>query len=406
MPIKSTRPPDEAKREEDSFPIQSFERVSVGQILESAPDAMLLIGEAGVIVYLNALAAELFGYRRNELLGQTVEQLVPPEARTLHRDHRRKYMAHPRRRMMETGLELYGLRKDHTRFPLEISLSPLRTSGGDLVLGAVRDRTKKQKAEAEIRNLNQNLCVKVEELDAANREMQEFTYTTAHDLRAPVRHIQGYAELLIESAGNGLEPSDKRNLDKIAESAKRLGMLIDDLLDFSRIGRASLHPSPVNLPLMIAEIHGVLQAKFANRKVTWKVGDLPAIIADPGMLRMVFTNLLDNALKFTQGRDEATIEIGCIVRDGDRVIFVRDNGVGFEMRYVTKLFHVFQRLHRHEEFEGTGIGLAIVRRIIERHGGRVWAEGVRDAGATFYVSLPEGETTHDKQHPSDLTSGG
>ena len=396
MPIKPSHSADEAKREEDSFPIQGLQRVSVDQILESAPDAMLLIGQAGEVVYLNTHAAELFGYKRDELLGRSVEQLVPPESRILHGDHRRRYMGQPRARMMETGLALYGLRKDQSRFPLEISLSPLRTSGGLLVLGAVRDRTKKQRAEDEIQNLNRNLRAKVQELNATNRELQDLTYTTAHDLRAPVRHIQGYAELLIESVGNSLDKAEKQNLDKIAASAKRLGMLIDNLLDFSRIGRAALGPRPVDLSSMIGEIRKDLQNRFKNRRVAWKIGELPTVSADPGMLKVLFTILLENALKFTRTRGEAIIEIGYTAENGSRAVFVRDNGVGFEMQYVSKLFQVFQRLHRHEEFEGTGIGLATVRRIVERHGGKVWAEGVLDEGATFYISLPEGDTTHDK----------
>ncbi|HUI75911.1 MAG TPA: ATP-binding protein [Candidatus Acidoferrum sp.] len=236
----------------------------------------------------------------------------------------------------------------------------------------------------------------MQELNATNRELQDLTYTTAHDLRAPVRHIQGYAELLIESVGNSLDKAEKQNLDKIAASAKRLGMLIDNLLDFSRIGRAALGPRPVDLSSIIGEIRKDLQNRFKNRRVAWKIGELPTVSADPGMLKVLFTILLENALKFTRTRGEAIIEIGYTAENGSRAVFVRDNGVGFEMQYVAKLFQVFQRLHRHEEFEGTGIGLATVRRIVERHGGKVWAEGVLDEGATFYISLPEGDTTHDK----------
>jgi PAS domain S-box-containing protein len=384
------RPEEERDRAES---IQSLRRLSVDQILESAPDAMLIIGHTGEIVYLNKLAECLFGYERKELLGRCVEVLIPPEARSAHTGHRRGYFQNPRVRMMETGLELYGLRRDNSRFPVEISLSPLETPVGTLVLGAVRDRTRKQKVEAKIQALNRDLEVKVRELDASNRELQEFTYSTAHDLRAPVRHMQGYAELVLRSAESRLDSSEIQNLTRIVSSGRRLGQMIDGLLEFSRIGRTNLNLAQVNLKALLTEIKDDLQKESCGREIFWKIENLHTVMADPGMLRVLFTNLLDNALKFTRTRDRAIIEIGCIHEAGWRTVFVRDNGVGFEMEYVAKLFEVFQRLHRHEEFEGTGIGLAAVRRIAERHGGKVRAEGVPGKGATFYVSFPEGDST-------------
>jgi len=351
---------------------------------------MLIIGPTGEIAYVNSLAARMFGYERSQLLGRSIEILVPPEVRGVHTGHRGNYFEQPRARMMETGLELYGLRKDGSRFPVEISLSPLHTSAGTLVLGAVRDRTSKQKAESEIRALNADLQAKVRELDATNRELQEFTYTTAHDLRAPVRHMQGYAELLRQSAASRLDDSELRQLDKISASAKRLGLLIDNLLDFSRLNRVALRPQPLNLPKLIAELQAELSAKNPSRRITWKNSGLPPQIkADPAAFRILFTNLLDNAVKFTRSREEAVIEVGCSAEKGAATIFVRDNGVGFDARFCEKLFQLFQRMHRHDEFEGNGIGLAAVRRIAERHGGKVWAESEPGKGATFYVSIPQ-----------------
>lgn len=354
---------------------------------------MLISGPDGKIVYANSLSTALFGYERDELLGQPIELLVPPETRTLHGEHRRGYFEHPRARMMETGLELYGLRKDGSRFPLEISLSPLRTSAGILVLGAVRDRTRKQQAEEEIRTLNKNLEGKIRELDAANSELQELTYTTAHDLRAPVRHMQGYAELLKQSAADRLRKPELEQLEKISSSAKRLGLLIDGLLDFSRLGRLALNLQPVNLDPLVEDIQAELLKTVSPRRVAWRKGCLPTVRADAGALRALFTNLFENALKFTRPRQEAVIEIGCHRGNGTITIFVRDNGVGFDMQYAGKLFQIFQRLHRHDEFEGTGIGLAAVRRIAERHGWSVWAKSQPGKGATFYLSIPEGDQT-------------
>ena len=351
---------------------------------------MLIIGPTGEIAYVNSLAARMFGYERNELLGRSIELLVPPEARGVHTGHRRNYFDQPRVRMMETGLELYGLRKDGSRFPVEISLSPLHTYAEVLVLGAVRDRTRKQKAESEIRALNADLQAKVRELDAMNRELQEFTYTTAHDLRAPIRHMQGYAELLRQGAASRLDESELQQLDKISASAKRLGVLIDSLLDFSRLSRVALHPRKLDLPNLLEELQAELSAKNPSRRISWKNSALlPEIKADPAALRILLANLLDNAVKFTRSREEAVIEVGCATQNGAAAIFVRDNGVGFDMRFAEKLFQLFQRMHRHDEFEGTGIGLAAARRIAERHGGKLWAESQPGKGATFYVSISQ-----------------
>jgi PAS domain S-box-containing protein len=354
---------------------------------------MLIVGRSGDIVYLNTLAAKLFGYQRNELLGRSIETLVPPEARAVHGDHRKGYFQHPRVRMMETGLELFGLRKDSSRFPIEISLSPLHTSAGALVLGAVRDRTRQQRTDAKMRELNRTLQTKIQELAASSREMEELTYSTAHDLRAPVRHMQSFAELVRHSAQGRLQESELEYLDKISTSAKRLGVMIDGLLDFSRIGRTSLSCERVPLTHLIGEIQEGFQKALGNRQVTWKVGALPAVSGDPAMLRELFSNLLENAVKFTRGRAEAIIEIGCDTGDGWHTVFVRDNGAGYNEEHAAKLFQIFQRLHRHDEFEGNGIGLATVRRIAERHGGKVSAQGTVGSGATFFVSFPEGGNT-------------
>jgi light-regulated signal transduction histidine kinase (bacteriophytochrome) len=209
-------------------------------------------------------------------------------------------------------------------------------------------------------------------------------------LRAPLRHVLGFVELLQKDAGPSLSETNLRHLTTISQSAKRMGNLIDDLLVFSRIGQSEMQKTDVNLDQLVRETLGDFQAETKGRNIVWKIHPLPPVRADRALLRMVLVNLISNAVKFTGARAEARIEIGCAPSgDGETVIFIRDNGAGFDPRYAGKLFGVFQRLHSHDEFEGTGIGLANVQRIIHRHGGRAWAEGAVDGGATFYFSIPK-----------------
>jgi PAS domain S-box-containing protein len=227
------------------------------------------------------------------------------------------------------------------------------------------------------------------ELAAMNKELEAFAYSVSHDLRAPLRHMSGYSELLQKKAPSiQLDETCRRYITIIMESAKRMGNLIDDLLAFSRIGRAETQRSLVNLSQLVTEAVSEVRQEAEGRNIEWKIGALPEFYADRSMLRLVLVNLLSNAVKFTRPRSQAEIEIGCINgNNGELTVFVKDNGVGFDMKYVSKLFGVFQRLHPSDSFEGTGIGLATVQRIIHRHGGKVWAEGLVDQGATFYFSL-------------------
>jgi len=250
--------------------------------------------------------------------------------------------------------------------------------------------TVRKRAEQELSRLNAELAQHASRMEAANKELEAFSYSVSHDLRAPLRHIDGYVGRLARATGENLDEKSRRYLKIISEAAKEMGQLIDDLLVFSRMGRMEMQQGPVELSDLAQGAIGTLAAETQGRKIRWKSGELPVIAGDASMLRQVFINLLSNAVKYTRPRDPAEIEIGCSEHaDGEVVVFVRDNGVGFEMEYVDKLFGVFQRLHRADQFEGTGIGLANVRRIVERHGGRTWAEGEVDRGATFYFSLPK-----------------
>jgi signal transduction histidine kinase len=244
------------------------------------------------------------------------------------------------------------------------------------------DVTQRRRVAAELQSRG-------ELLQAANKELEAFSYSVSHDLRAPLRHIDGYAALLSKAAGETLNDKARRYLQTISDSAKQMGQLIDDLLVFSRMGRQDMLRTTVNLDQLVKTVLHDLRLDLQGRTISWTMHPLPNVLGDPAMLRQVFVNLISNAIKFTATRPEAKIEIGVVTRkSGEAEVFVRDNGVGFDMQYVNKLFGVFQRLHRNDEFEGTGIGLANVRRIIHRHGGQTWAKGAPDQGATFYFSLP------------------
>jgi len=228
-----------------------------------------------------------------------------------------------------------------------------------------------------------------DELQRSNKELEAFSYSVSHDLRAPFRHIVGYAELLRKQEGAHLSERGQRYVDTIIDSALTAGTLVDNLLSFSQMGRTALKPRLVPMGALVEEVRDRMEPDIGERRIEWRIADLPAAYADPMMIRLVIENLLGNAVKYTRNRPIAVIEVGSYREEGEVIFFVRDNGVGFDMLYVGKLFGVFQRLHRMEEFEGTGIGLANVRRIVERHGGRTWAEGAVDRGATVYFSLPD-----------------
>ncbi len=236
---------------------------------------------------------------------------------------------------------------------------------------------------------NRELMERTAQLEAANKELESFSYSVSHDLRAPLRHVTGFALLLQKKGASVLDEKTLHYLDTISESAKQMGILIDDLLAFSRIGRSELKRSKMHLGTLVQAVLKDFEEETKGRDIAWKVGELPEVSCDGSMLRLVFINLISNALKFTRPRSRTEIEIGSISEKDEFIFFVRDNGVGFDPQYQDKLFGVFQRLHHQDEFEGTGIGLANVRRLIHRHGGKTWADSQIDNGATFYFSLPK-----------------
>ena len=363
-------------------------------LFENSPDAIILVDQAGCIVRVNSRIDALFGYTRAELEGQSVEILIPERYRAGHGGHLTAYCTAPRTRTMNEGLELFARRKDGSEFPVDIMLSPLKTDEGNHALAVIRDITSRKQAAEKIQKLNEALKERADLLEVVNKELESFSYSVSHDLRAPLRHIHGFVEILQKSPAFETDQPAHRYMEVISKAAKQMGMLIDDLLAFSRTGRSEINPVQIRMREMVDQVIRDFEMDCKDRKITWDIKPLSSVHGDANLIRLVCVNILGNAIKYTRKRAEAKIEIGEL--DGadnqphgrEVVYYVRDNGVGFDMRYASKLFGVFQRLHRAEDFEGTGIGLANVQRIIRRHGGRVWAEGEVEAGAAFFFSLP------------------
>jgi PAS domain S-box-containing protein len=342
-----------------------------------------------LITYWNRGALEMYGYTPEQAIGKRSHELlrtVFPVAldviaaelqRTGHWEGELRHTKADGSQAMVSSR--WALQRDPQGRPLS-------------VLETNNDITERSRRDVEVRTLNERLAIRSAELEATNKELEAFAYSVSHDLRAPLRHMAGYSELLQRNSSSVLDAKSRRYVTMILEAAKRMGNLIDDLLSFSRIGRAETQKAVVNLEQLVREVLSEIKQDVTGRDIAWKIGSLPPCYGDRSMLRIVLVNLVSNALKFTRGRSRAEIEIGSAAANGDQVIvFVKDNGAGFDMKYANKLFGVFQRLHSTEAFEGTGIGLATVQRVVHRHGGSVRAEGAVDQGATFYFSIPKSQ---------------
>jgi len=375
----------ELLRSQDELKGEVAERTQQASLLNLTHDSIFVRDMNDVITYWNRGAQELYGWTAEEAVGKQSPQLLRTVFPVPLEEIRAELVRAGRwdgevKRTRSDGTEVvvasrWSLRRDEYERPAAI----LETNN---------DITERQRREEEIRTLNEELGKRSADLEAINKELEAFAYSISHDLRAPLRHMSGFAELLQKNAASVLNEKSQRYMGMILDSAKRMGNLIDDLLAFSRIGRTETHKKMVNLEQLVQEAVSEVQQETEGRDIVWKVGALPTLYGDGSMLRLALVNLISNAAKFTRTRPKAEIEIGCTEQKADSVVvFVRDNGVGFNMKYVNKLFGVFQRLHPPEAFEGTGIGLATVQRIVHRHGGRVWAESLVDQGATFYFSL-------------------
>lgn len=480
-------------------------------LLESAPDAIVIVDGDGKIVLINTQTEHLFRYPREELLGQSVEVLVPQRFRKSHPQHRVNYFASPRARAMGAAFDLHGLRRDGTEFPVEISLSPLETGESVLVSSAIRDISERRHADeqrarlaaivdsssdaivgtsldgvvtswnagaermfgyraAEVlgrplellapaspeqavpdlfsrlangehvdsfdsvrlhkdgrqvhvsigasgvkgaggaiigasavirditeRRLAEEALGKAKEAaESASRELETFSYSVAHDLRAPLRGMNGFAQILVDTYEDRLDAEGRDWLQEILQNAKKMADLIDGLLSLARLTRSELRMESLDLTSLVREVAAGLRSSTPDRAVRFTVAEDLRAFADPRLVRALVENLLGNAWKFTANVVDTEIEFGTTTVQGEACFFVRDNGAGFDMAFAQKLFAPFQRLHTVQEFPGTGIGLATVQRIVHRHGGRIWAEGVVGGGATISFTLgprtPEGQS--------------
>jgi PAS domain S-box-containing protein len=375
----------------DALEREVAERTQQASLLDLTHDTIFVRDMNDVITYWNLGAQEMYGWTAEAAVGKSAHELL----RTAFPAPVEEIRAELFRSGRWEG-ELEETRADGTQVVVASRWSLRRDEQAlpAAILETNNDITERKRREQEIHKLNHELAKRTAELEASNKELEAFAYSISHDLRAPLRHMAGFTELLQKNAASVLNEKGKRYVAMILESAKRMGTLIDDLLAFSRIGRTEAHNAQFSLEQLVQEALSEVRQDAEGREIAWKIGTFPAWYGDRSMLRLALVNLISNAVKFTRTRTRAEIEIGCHdqqkhdqQKKDQVVVFVRDNGVGFDMKYVNKLFGVFQRLHATDAFEGTGIGLATVQRIVHRHGGRVWAEGQVDQGATFYFSL-------------------
>lgn len=355
-------------------------------VSDSANDAVISIDDQGAIIYANPATKHLFGYDNAELLGVAITVLMPERHRKPHAEGFQRALAGGEPRLTGHMIEIEGRRKDGSEFPFELSLARWQADDRTYFTGIIRDISVRRAAELKIRELNSTLEDRALALETLNRELEAFSYSVSHDLRAPLRSIDGFSQALLEDCGEQINETGTAHLARIRGAAQRMGQLIDDLLKLSRVARAEVAAEAVDLTRMALQIGADLSER-TGQQVDFRVAPGLSAHADPHLLRIALENLLSNAWKFTSGRTDPKVEMDRQDIDGAPCFFVRDNGAGFDMSYAGKLFNAFQRLHDARDFPGTGVGLATVQRIVRRHGGRVWAEAAPGQGATFYFTL-------------------
>jgi PAS domain S-box-containing protein len=360
-------------------------------VAQSANDAIIAADSRGNIVFWNQGAQAIFGYVEADVLGKPLTLLMPPRYRDAHQRGLERLQAIGESHLLGQTMALQGLRQDGSEFAVELSLATWHTEEGTFYSGILRDITERQWAEDEIRRLNveleQRVVERTAQLKAANQELEAFSYSVSHDLRAPLRSIDGFSRFLLKHCFDKLDTREQDYLQRIRAASQRMGQLIDDLLHLARLTRIDICRQAVDLSKLARSIAAELRQTQPQRHVEYIIADGLLVYGDRRLLQVMLQNLLGNAWKFTAKLSHARIEVGHTQYDGKTVYYVRDNGAGFDMAYADKLFAPFQRLHTPDEFEGTGIGLATVQRIVHRHGGRIWAEGAMHEGATFYFTL-------------------
>ena len=360
------------------------------RLLGSMPDALIIVNPDGKIVGTNAHTEKLFGYTGRELLGESIALLVPERFRQAQRQHYSGYFTQRNGRVPAPTLELCGLHKDGGEFPVEMSTKPLAIDNGLVVTSAIRDITDRKRVEGQISKLNRQLEDRASELETANKELEAFSYSVSHDLRSPLQNINSFSQILLEDYANRLNADGRDYVRRLQACSQHMEEIIDALLALSSMMRSELRMEQFDLSALAHTVASDLKAKNPDRLVDWVIADGLKTDGDPQLLRVVLENLFGNAWKFTANRPRGRIEFGALPQsNGARTFFVRDNGAGFDMARATSLFTPFKRLHDQSEFRGTGIGLATVQRVIHRHRGKIWAEGVVDQGATFCFTLTD-----------------
>ncbi|MCB9731114.1 MAG: PAS domain S-box protein [Deltaproteobacteria bacterium] len=391
------------RTEEDVFVLASIVDISERKrmearfraTIESAPVAMVMIDRRGHIVLVNAELEKLFGYARNEMLGSPVEVLVPNRSRHAHPNLREGFFAAPEARRMGAGRELMALRKDGSEFPVEIGLNPVVTDEGLFVLGGVVDITERKRLEESQRRLNEELQSRLGELahsnsalERSNVELQQFAYVASHDLQTPLRGIAGFAQFLERDYRGRLDDTADHYIDRIVASVKRMQTLIGDVLDYSRVDSRARPFEPTDLNEICRDALAILDSSLADSGGEVIVEELPIVRGDRAQLTQLFQNLIGNAIKY-HGKAPPKVEVTSEANDGGWVISVRDNGIGIAPKHHERVFEIFRRLHPQDAYPGTGIGLAVCRRIVHRHGGTIWVESEAGAGSVFSFTLPD-----------------
>lgn len=349
-------------------------------LLEAAPDAMVVSDTAGRIVLVNAMAERMFGYSRGEMIGQPIEVLVPSRYRARHVGDREAYVHDPEPRYMADRRELFARRKDGSEFPVEISLIPVPTDAGMLVTSAVRDVTERKAAQDALER-------KREALERSNAELEQFAYVASHDLQEPLRMVSSYAQLLARRYRGQLDEDADEFIGYMVDGAMRMQALINDLLAYSRVGTRSQPFQVTEADAVLRQVLSDLRAAIEESGAEVHSEPLPAVMADAAQLAQVFQNLISNAIKF-RGDRPPRVRVDACREDGMVVFAVADNGIGIDPAYRDRIFLLFQRLHTRQDYPGTGIGLAICKKVVERHGGRIWVDAAPGQGTVFHFSIP------------------